>query len=169
MWYVVPANQRVIKQFEVIRVPASAVWVADAMSGVVNVITKSPRELAASLPTSVTIGAGAFPRSAQGVDRDAGSLFYVNGSTAKVVNDRWAYKVSAGYFTQDPLPRPVGTINNPSQTPYPDYTNTGTSQPKFDTRVDYSLSSGGTLIFNGGVSGTDGIIHTGLGPFHIQN
>ena len=47
MWDFVPANPREIKQIEVIRGPASAVWGANAMSGVVNVITKSPRELAA--------------------------------------------------------------------------------------------------------------------------
>ena len=169
MWDFVPANPHEIKQIEVIRGPASAVWGANAMSGVVNVITKSPRELAAERGTSLTIGAGGFVRSAQGVDRDAGSLFYVNGSHAQAVDERWAYKLSAGYFTQDPLPRPVGTINNALNTPYPAYTNTGTSQPKFDARVDYSLSSGGVLTFNGGVSGTEGIIHTGIGPFDIQN
>ena len=47
MWDLVPTNANEIKQIEVIRGPASAVWGANAMSGVVNVITKSPRELAA--------------------------------------------------------------------------------------------------------------------------
>jgi iron complex outermembrane receptor protein len=75
MWDFVPANPHEIKQIEIIRGPASAVWGANAMTGVVNVITKSPRELAASRPTSITIGAGGFSRNAQGVDRDAGSLF----------------------------------------------------------------------------------------------
>ena len=169
MWDFVPANPHEIKQIEVIRGPASAVWGANAMSGVVNVITKSPRELAAERGTSLTIGAGGFVASAQGVDRDPGSLFYVNGSHAQAVDDRWAYKLSAGYFTQDPLPRPVGTINNALNTPYPPYTNTGTSQPKFDTRVDYTLTNGGVVTFSGGVGGTEGIIHTGIGPFDIQS
>lgn len=169
MWDFVPSNPHEIKQIEVIRGPASAVWGANAMSGVVNIITKSPRELAADRPNALTIGVGAFQRTAQGVTRDAGSLFYVNGSRAEVVNDRVAFKVSAGYLTQDPLPRPVGAINNAARTAYPDYINTGTSQPKFDARVDYSFEKGGTLIFNGGVSGTEGVIHTGIGPFDIQN
>ena len=60
MWDFVPANPHEIKQIEVIRGPASAVWGANAMSGVVNVITKSPRELAAERGTSLTIGAGGF-------------------------------------------------------------------------------------------------------------
>ena len=39
MWDLVPTNPNEIKQIEVIRGPASAVWGANAMSGVVNVIT----------------------------------------------------------------------------------------------------------------------------------
>jgi outer membrane receptor for ferrienterochelin and colicins len=34
--------------------------------------------------------------------------------------------------------------------------------------VDYSLANSATLTFNGGVSGTEGIIHTGIGPFDID-
>jgi iron complex outermembrane receptor protein len=169
MWDFVPSNPREIKRIEVIRGPASAVWGANAMSGVVNVITKTPRELAAEAGSSLTMGVGGFQRSAQGVDRSAGSVFYINGSHAQAVSDKVAYKVSAGWFTQDALPRPVGTINNPFNTPYPDYTNEGTSQPKFDARVDYSLADSATLTFNGGVAGTEGIIHTGIGPFDIDS
>ena len=168
MWDFVPSNPREIKQIEVIRGPASAVWGANAMSGVVNVITKSPRELAAEAPTSLTIGVGGVPRSAQGVDRSAGQLFYVNGSHAEAVNARVAYKLSAGYFMQDAMPRPVGLIPNGTGTPYPAYTNAGTAQPKFDARVDYALGNDAALVFNGGVAGTEGIIHTGIGPFDID-
>jgi iron complex outermembrane receptor protein len=169
MWDLVPTNLQEVRQIEVIRGPASAVWGANAMSGVVNVITRSPRELAARTPTTLTIGVGAFNRSAQGVDRDAGSLFYVNGSHAAAVNDRWAFKLSAGYFTQDPLPRPAGTIGNVFRTPYPPYTNTGTSQPKFDARVDYDIAGGGTVSFSGGVAGTEGMVHSGIGPFDVSS
>jgi outer membrane receptor protein involved in Fe transport len=170
MWDFVPTNPNEIKQIEVIRGPASAVWGANAMSGVVNILTKSPRELAAGGGSSVTIGVGMFPTSAQGVTRDAGSLFYVNGSHAVAVDDHWAFKLSAGYFTQDPLPRPIGAIpGNALGTQYPPYTNAGTAQPKFDARVDYTLQSGGSLTFTGGVAGTEGIMHTGIGPFDIQS
>jgi len=169
MWDLVPANPSDIKQIEVIRGPASAVWGANAMNGVVNVITKTPRELAAGRPETVTIGVGTFDRSAQGVERDAGSIFYVNGVHAAAPNTKWSYKVSAGYFTQDPLPRPTGTIPNSFNTPYPDFVNTGTSQPKFDARVDFDPSSGGKFVFAGGVAGTEGIIHSGIGPFDINS
>jgi iron complex outermembrane receptor protein len=168
MWDFVPSNPREIKQIEVIRGPASAVWGANAMSGVVNVITKSPRELAADGGSSLTIGLGGFPTSAQGINRGAGQLFYVNGSHAEAVNDRIAYKVSAGYFMQDAMPRPVGAIPNGTGTQYPAFANAGTAQPKFDARVDYALANDAVLTVTGGVAGTEGIIHTGIGPFDID-
>ena len=169
MWDLIPTNPNDIKQIEVIRGPASAIWGANAMTGVVNVITRSPRELAAQHPTQVTIGLGTFDRSVRGSDRSAGSLFYINGSHAEAVNDRWAFKLSAGYLTQDPLPRPTGFVNNPFNTEYPAFTNTGTSQPKFDGRADYDMTNGGRLTFEGGIAGTAGIIHSGIGPFDIEN
>jgi len=170
MWDLVPANTNEIKQIEVIRGPASAVWGANAMTGVVNVITLSPRELAATGGgESLTIGAGFFDRDATGVDNSTGGLFYVNGTHAQAVNDKWAYKLSAGYFSQDPLPRPTGTIPNSFNTPYPPYTNKGTAQPKFDARVDYALDNSATLIFSGGVAGTEGMIHSGIGPFDVES
>ncbi|MBI4266471.1 MAG: TonB-dependent receptor [Acidobacteria bacterium] len=169
LWDLVPTNPHEIRQIEVIRGPASAVWGANAMAGVVNVLTRTPRELAAAGGTSLTIGVGAFTRSITGRDADAGSLFYVNGSHAQAVDARWAYKVSAGYYTQDPLPRPTGTLPNVFRTPYPDFANQGTSQPKFDARVDYDLAGGGTVTFSGGLAGTEGIIHSGIGPFDISS
>ena len=169
MWDLVPTSPNDIRQIEVIRGPASAVWGANAMSGVVNVITKTPRELAAQGGTSLTIGVGAFNRSVGGNDADAGSMFYVNGSHAEAVNERWAFKLSAGYFAQDPMARPTGVIPNAARTPYPDFVNNGTSQPKFDGRVDYDLTGGGTLTVSGGVAGTEGLIHSGIGPFDIDS
>ena len=139
------------------------------MSGVINIITRTPRELAARGGSSLTIGLGAFNREVADDDADLGSLFYVRGSRAQAVDDRWSCKLSAGYLTQDPLPRPSGTIPNALQTPYPSFTNEGTSQPKFDTRVDYDIDGGGSVSISGGVAGTEGLIHTGIGPFDISS
>ena len=138
-WDFLPVNPAEIKQIEVIRGPASAIWGANAMNGVVNVITKSPRELQGS---SVTIGAGSFGRETSSRSESNGALFYVNGSHAQAVNDRWAYKVSAGFYSQDPLARPTGAIPNGTGTQYPTYANQGTTQPKVDVRVDYDHPDG---------------------------
>src|SRR5687768_303704 len=85
MWDFLPVNLNEIKQVEVIRGPASAVWGANAFNGVVNVITKSPREMQG---TSATFGMGLFDRSAQNTDVDGGALFYFSGTHAQAINDR---------------------------------------------------------------------------------
>jgi outer membrane receptor protein involved in Fe transport len=164
-WDFLPVNPAEIKQIEVIRGPASAIWGANAMNGVVNVITKSPRELQG---TSVTLGVGTFGREVSGGSQDNGMLFYANGSHSQVMSDRWAYKMSAGVYSQDPLARPTGSL--PSGIPYPTYTNEGTTQPKLDLRADYDFEDGKRkLVFQGGVAGTAGILHSGIGPFDINS
>ncbi len=164
MWDFLPVNLNEIKQVEVIRGPASAVWGANAVYGVINVITKSPREMQG---TSATIGLGTFERSA---GTDAGSLWYISGTHAQAINDRWAFKLSAGNYSQDPLSRPTGKIpGSPTGTNYPDFTNAGTDQPKFDGRLDYDYEDGRKLSFSGGLAGTEGIMHSGIGPFDITS
>ena len=123
MWDFVPSNPREIKRIEVIRGPASAVWGANALNGVINVITKTPREMAG---TSFAVGAGSFNREVDDNGADNGSLFYVRGTHAQAVNDRWAYRVSAGTYDSDALARPTGAVPNGSGVQYQSYTNTGT-------------------------------------------
>ena len=165
-WDFLPVNPSEIKQIEVIRGPASAVWGANALTGVVNVITKSPRELVGS---SLLVSVGTFGRDATGVERSNGSLFGVSGSYAAAPSDRLAYKVTAGFSTMEPLARPTGEIPNGTHTPYPDYVNSGTSQPKLDVRVDLDAPDRShSLVFAGGFAATEGMIHTGIGPFDID-
>lgn len=165
-WDLLPVNPNEVRQIEVIRGPASAVWGANALNGVINFISKTPRELAGN---SVSISVGGFDRGVNGSNADAGTMFNVNGTHARAVNDRWAYKVSAGAYTSDAFARPTGTIPG-TRTPYPPFPNEGTSQPKFDTRVDYDAPGGAyKLTLAGGYAGTSGIIHTGIGPFDMDN
>lgn len=165
-WDMLPLNPNEIRQIEVIRGPASAVWGANALNGVVNFISKTPRELAGN---SVALTFGGFDRDVNGSGEGAGTLFGINGTHARAVNERWAYKISAGGYTSDAFARPTGTIPNATNTPYPAFQNQGTTQPKFDGRVDYDAPDGAyKLVLAGGYSGTDGIIHTGIGPFDLQ-
>ncbi|HEY3884646.1 MAG TPA: TonB-dependent receptor plug domain-containing protein, partial [Vicinamibacterales bacterium] len=86
MWDFMPVNFDEIKQIEVIRGPASAVWGANALNGVVNVITKSPREMQGA---TATMGVGGFDRSGGAAPgQGAGTVFYINGTYAHAVNDR---------------------------------------------------------------------------------
>jgi outer membrane receptor protein involved in Fe transport len=184
LWDFVPTNLGDVKQIEVIRGPASAVWGANALTGVVNIITKSPREQKGG---SVVLNAGGFSRDAgSGVGTGAGSIYGANATFADAPNSVWSYRVSAGYFNSDAYPRPTGQIprivdpRNPSAfvggALYPTdgsgptgtaFQNRGTSQPKFDMRVDQEIS-GGRITYAGGVGASQGIIHTGIGPFDIQ-
>ena len=185
LWDLLPTNFDDVEQIEVVRGPASAVWGANAMTGAVNIITKPPRE---SVGTTVTLSGGYVDRQdGSGTGRGAGSLFGANATVTRAPNDRLSYRVSAGYFTSAAFARPTGRIpviddpRQPGQTVggafYPldsavaafgtGFANRGTSQPKFDVRVDQELSHG-TLTYAGGVAGTDGLVHSGIGPFDMQ-
>src|SRR5215510_13293946 len=59
LWDLVPNNPAEIKQIEVVRGPASAVWGANALTGVVNIITKTPREWQG---VNVSLTGGTFNR-----------------------------------------------------------------------------------------------------------
>jgi outer membrane receptor protein involved in Fe transport len=165
-WDLVPVNAFELKQVEVIRGPASAIWGANALSGVINFISKTPRELDSN---NVTMSVGGFNRDPEdGQDLGTGGLYSVNVTHARPLNERWAYKLSAGYYTSDAFSRPTGLIPNGTGTEYPAFSNQGTSQPKFTGRVDYDDPDGNyKVVVEGGYSGTDGIIHTGIGPFDI--
>lgn len=177
LWDFVPSNPMDIKQIEVVRGPASAVWGANALTGVINIITKTPRE---SPGGSVTFTGTTFDRDAGTLaGGDSGTAYGVSGSYAGAPNDTWSYRLAAGYYNSDPLARPSGTVpasHHPLDASlatgggsYPGFQNTGTSQPKVDLRVDQDLTNGGRVTYNGGYAGTEGIVHTGIGPFDLQS
>jgi outer membrane receptor protein involved in Fe transport len=185
LWDFVPTNSDEIKQIEVVRGPASAVWGANAQTGIVNIITKSPRE---AQGTTLMMSGGIFERDCGRCSQgDSGQNYGVSLTTSQAPNDRWSYKLSAGYFNSDPFSRPTGTIpripdprapgNFIGGASYPAdqaglgtaFQNQGTSQPKVDLRIDNDRESGGRLTLQGGYAGTEGIIHTGIGPFDIQS
>jgi outer membrane receptor protein involved in Fe transport len=184
LWDFVPTNPTDIKQIEVVRGPASAVWGANALTGVINIITKSPRENAGF---GATLTGGIFNRGVGSrASEGNGKSFGGNFSIARAPNDKVSFRLAAGYFDSDPYSRPQGTvprIPNPLQPSFivgggtypPDrdvlggYPNNGTKQPKADLRVDQEFADGGRMTYQGGYSGTTGIVHTGIGPFDIQS
>jgi outer membrane receptor protein involved in Fe transport len=182
LWDYVPSNMDDIKQIEVVRGPASAIWGANALTGVVNIITKTPREAVGDGKgvTTVTLSGGYLDRDAgDTVDDGAGGTFGANASVSRAPSDKISYRISAGYYYSDPLPRPTGTVprvpdpRQPGLTVgggvYPPFENQGTSQPKFDARLDQELGNGGRMSYSAGVAGTEGIVHSGIGPFDIQS
>ena len=163
LWDFLPANMSDIKQIEVIRGPASAVWGANALTGVVNIITKTPRQAPG---TTVSLTGGFFDRdTGSTVGKGVGKLFGANATVARAPSDIWSYRVSAGYFNSDPLPRPTGRIPLIQRSARSDrhrrrrglpcgwagalgtaFQNEGTSQPKFDASVDQEINGGASPI-----------------------
>lgn len=146
MWDFLPVNPSEIKQIEAVRGPGSAVWGANAMTGVVNLITKRPSEMTG---TSILAGAGELSTA-------YGSITHAG------VSGKLGYKLSAGYFEQDAYERPVFAG-------IPAFENEGTSQPKADMRFDWDIDDASYLTFGAGYAGTDGIVHSGIGPFAIDS
>ncbi len=148
-WDLLPLDFSEIDQIEVIRGPGSAVWGANALSGVVNIITKTPRQYG-----------NAFRVRMGGGERGTGfaSITYsgIRGNTS--------FRLTGAYSTQDPWGRPGPLPNGISRDTFP---NQGTRQPKFDARVDVETGPDSNLSFSSGIAGTGGTIHTGIGPFSI--
>lgn len=152
VWDYLPVTMDELESVEVLRGPGSAVWGANAMSGVINLRTKSPRDLERGLLTA-SIG-------------EHGSRS-ITARWAQTLG-KWAYKASAGFFEQDAWPR-ENTL--PDGSPFPfgyTYENKGTRQPKLDLRADRELTESSTLSLRGGHGGTTGIFHSGIGPFLIE-
>ena len=132
--------------------------------GVVNVVTKTRARCWATL----AIRFGQFDRSPRGGPFDGGGLFSISATHAQATSDRTVYKISAGLLAQEAFLRPTGNIPG-TQRPYPAFVNRGTMQPRLDARVDYDLGDGRQrVVLAGGIAGTEGIIHTGLGPLDAQ-
>jgi outer membrane receptor protein involved in Fe transport len=185
LWDLVPSNKDDIKQIEVVRGPASAVWGANALTGVVNIITKSPREGQGF--NLILQGGGAGRDVGSRAGESMAEQYGVHARWADAPSERFSYRLSGGYFQSDPYARPVGQIpldTHPLDSsivtggaPYPAdqagtigaFANEGTKQPKAEVRLDYEFEDGGRLSGGGGYAGTTGIIHSGIGPFDIQS
>ena len=183
LWDLIPVDPADIDQIEVVRGPASAVWGANAFTGVVNVITRSPRTAQGS---SLLVSFGQFNRDeGSKAGEGSGASYAVTTTLSRALSERVAYRVSAGYFASDPLSRPVGVVPLVPHPLEPDtlvgggklpaddqgetgeYANRGTTQPHLDLRFDQEVGKG-SLVYSTGIAGTDGIVHTGIGPFNLE-
>jgi iron complex outermembrane receptor protein len=150
MWDLVPSDPEELERVEVLRGPGSAVWGANALAGVVNLITKDPEDL----PGMVRVAAG-----------EMGALsgsFMTSGA-----GERTSWKATGSYYRQDPWPR--DTTPFPSGWEPPDFDNEGTHQPRFNFRLDRTTRGGAKLRWGIGGAATSGLIHSGIGPFDVEN
>jgi len=88
LWDFVPtASSNEIEQIEVVRGPASVVWGANALTGVVNIITKSPRN---NEGIGFNLSAGLFDRDGGSREDDGtGSSYNGNFYYGTALNDVW--------------------------------------------------------------------------------
>ncbi|MEM7247380.1 MAG: TonB-dependent receptor [Acidobacteriota bacterium] len=154
-WDLLPTDLEEVEQVEILRGPGSAVWGANALNGVINVRTKSPRD-------------------------SQGGIFKVMGGEegTKAASIRWAdapsdtfsYRIAASYSEQDPWPRSDTLPNGDPLPSSVDFINRGTEQPKLDLHFDWEPESQDALwsLKLGGAK-TSGILHTGIGPFNIDD
>ena len=188
LWDFVPSNPQDIKQIEVVRGPASAVWGANALTGVVNIITKTPREAPGRQPHPDRRPLRAATR-ARRRDRDRDRTAASARATRGAPNDTWSYKLSAGYFNSDPFPRPAGTI---PRTTHPLDPRSRRAAPRIrriagrsqatafqntahqpaqgrPARGPGSLAAAAASPTRAATRGRRASIHTGIGPFDIQS
>ena len=149
MWDALQIGLDDISRIEVVRGPGSALYGANASSGVVNIITKSPSEIGG---TRATLGYG------EGKTVSVGAL---HGEKI----GRFGYKVSASYYSTEPFENPNEVLV--SQELNID-TDNGTRQPKGMFRVQHDVGEEGLWLFDAGYSATSGVLFTGIGPLDIQ-
>ena len=171
MWDFLPVNLNEIKQIEVIRGPASAVWGANALYGVVNVITKSPREMQG---TSATFGIGVVRAAPTArIRRRSGTSAAPTRRRSTIAGPsscrparirRIRCRVRPARFPAigrkcARFPRPP---IRPTRTP-------ARRNPSSTLAWTTTIPDGAKFSFTGGVAGTDGMMHSGIGPFDIQS
>ncbi|MCM2316025.1 MAG: TonB-dependent receptor, partial [Thermoanaerobaculia bacterium] len=151
-WDTLPVDFDEIERIEVQQGPGSALWGANAMSGVINLITKSPRQMTGGL---ATLAAGEQGYRAASVRWSAAV-------------GPWSYKLSTSLLEQDAWPR---TDTLPSGDAIPagySFENAGTDQTKANVRVDYEREAGRLWSARAGVGSTSGIFHSSVGPYLIE-
>ena len=171
MWDLLPVNLNEIKQVEVIRGPASAVWGANAFNGVVNVITKSPREMQG---TSAVFGLRRVrSRERRGFRRRSGTSA-ARTRRRSTTGGRTSFR-RAGFRRIRSRGRPASIpcdradVCGGARASYPGFREPGQHAAEVRRAGRLRLPDGKKLSFTGGIAGTDGIMHSGIGPFDIES
>ena len=134
LWNFLPYNAEDIERIEVIRGPASALYGADAFSGIINVITRNPGDA----PNYVSAGIG-----------NQGQYRLVAGASARV--ERFRFRVSGGYTRADQYALEVGPsrvdLHPSSADP-----NLGAQRLQANGEAIVRLDGGTSIRFGGGIS-----------------
>ena len=165
-WSMLSADLDSLERIEVVNGPASAVWGANAMTGVINLITRAPRDAPG---TTLDLRFGTFDRNVNGNPMDPGTTFSGALTHAQAVNDRFAYRFSVSFTRSDAFARPFGEVPNDAGTRYPPIEGVDSRTPKVDFRADWNTPDGEAVVtLSGGYGGNEGVFYTALGPFGFE-
>ena len=90
LWQWAPLDLDDAKQIEVVQGPASAIWGANALTGVVNVLSRPPRE---DLGTRLRLSGGLFGRDAgQLAGSDPGTTWSLGVNHSRTFGEKWALR-----------------------------------------------------------------------------
>ncbi|HJL00164.1 MAG TPA: TonB-dependent receptor [Polyangiaceae bacterium LLY-WYZ-15_(1-7)] len=134
-WGILPFNVEDVERIEVIRGPASALYGADAFSGIVNILTRPPGEPR----TRVVLGGGNAGR--------------VHGHVSTSGSEgAFAYRVAAGYNRQDRFTREVSDERVDHEFTFPESRNIGVNTAHLNASARYRLSREVETYLQGGFS-----------------
>lgn len=146
-----------IKQVEVIVGPNSALYGANASAGVVNIITKDPKEYSGH---SVTFSAG---------NR---STFRVGARSSAVINDKFGYKVSVDRFTADDFESYVNPTDDSPTTkgdPLSDNPNFNISNWVINGSLYFYPNDFSRISYTGGFSNANYINMSNIGRLQVND
>ena len=177
LWQLAPLDLDDAKRIELVQGPASAVWGANALTGVVNVLSWPPRE---DTGTRLVLSGGLFGRDdGQSTGTGAGTIWGLGVNHARTFGAKWALRVNASHLDSDAWPRPAGTVPvdthplDPAEAtggaPYPPFQSRGTQQPRVNARVDQELETGARFTYEAGFNQASGLGHSPVGPFFIND
>ncbi len=147
-------NQNDIKQIEVIVGPNSALYGANASQGVINIITKNPKE---NPGNSITIRGG--NRSQLGLGfRSAGLL-----------GDKFGYKISGERFSAKDFDQTVELISQGQPTGVFTNPDNDISNQAVNGSLYFFPSDNVELVYTGGISKANYVNQSNIGPLQVKN
>ena len=129
-WAGLSIAEQEIERIEVIKGPGSALYGANAFSGVINIVTKAPREMAG---TTVRVSGGS---------RGTFSAAYAGAG----VRGKLGYKISAGFFENDNFVERMPFDTLAAYRQFPD----NVRMIKGDAKITWQAANETQLVFSGG-------------------
>ncbi len=151
---VMGVNQNDIKQIEVIVGPNSALYGANAAQGVINIITKNPKEYSGH---EITLRGG---------NR---SLLNVSARSSLMLGEKFGYKVAVDYFTAEDFDQTVELISGGQPTGIftnPDNTIKNTT---FSGTLYFFPTENTELSYTGGMAIANYVNQSNIGPLQVKD